>query len=100
MSRVYTGMHQPDRAAISLLEGIAVFSGQPALINDLTQLYRAAAPGSCALAGATVNLSCPLVHEQLCTASHNMSEMFSAMHDPASAGAIAQNAARNYGCTR
>ena len=104
MSRVYTGMHQPERAAISLLEGIAVNSGQTALINDLTYLYQMTAPESCALnrtaAGATVNLNCPLVHDQLCTASHNMAEMFTAMHDPASAGAIAQNAARNYGCSK
>jgi len=97
-------MRQPDQAAVSLLEGIAVYSGQPALINGLTQLYQMTAPESCALnrtsAGATVNLNCPLVHGQLCTASRNMAEMFTAMHDPASAGAIAQNAARNYGCSK
>ena len=104
MSRVYNGMRQPEQAAVSLLEGIAIYSGQPALINDLTQLYQMTAPENCALnrtsAGATVNLNCPLVHNELCTASRNMAEMFTAMHDPASAGAIAQNAARNYGCGR
>jgi tetratricopeptide (TPR) repeat protein len=104
MSRAYSGMHQPDQAAISLLEGLAVYSGQTALVNELTQLYQSTALESCALnrtaAAATINLNCPLVHDQLCTASKNMAAMFTAMRDPASAGAIAQNAAQNYGCPR
>jgi hypothetical protein len=104
MSRAYSGMGQPDQAAISLLEGIAVYSAQSSLVSALTQLYQATAPESCALtrtaAGATLNPNCPLVHAQLCTAARNMVEMFTAMRDPSSAGAIAQNAAQNYGCPR
>jgi len=104
MSRAYSGMRQPDRAAISLLEGLAVYAGQSDLVNQLTQLYQATAPESCALnrapAGVTLNLGCPLVHDQLCAASHNMVEMLTQMRDPSSAGAIAQNAAQNYGCPR
>jgi hypothetical protein len=104
MSRAYSGLREPDRAAISLLEGLAVYSGQSDLINQLTQLYQATAPESCALnraaAGVSVNLNCPTVHDQLCTASHNMVGMFTQMRDPSSAGAIAQNATQNYGCPR
>lgn len=104
MSRTYTGMGQSDQAAVSLLEGIAVYSGQPSLLSALTQLYQATAPESCALtrtaAGATLNPNCPLVHTQLCTASRNMVEMFTQMRDSSSAGAIAQNAAQNFGCPR
>jgi tetratricopeptide (TPR) repeat protein len=104
MSRAYSGMRQPGAAAISLLEGLAVYAGRSDLVNQLTQLYQAAAPDSCALnrtpAGVTVNLNCPLVHGQLCAASHNMVEMFTQMRDSSSAGAIAQNAVQNYGCPR
>jgi tetratricopeptide (TPR) repeat protein len=104
MSRAYNGMRQPGAGAISLLEGLAVYAGRSDLVKELTQLYQATAPETCALnraaAGVTVNLNCPLVHDQLCTASHNMVEMFTAMRDPSSAGAIAQNAAQNYGCPR
>jgi tetratricopeptide (TPR) repeat protein len=104
MSRAYSGMRQPGAAAISLLEGLAVYAGRSDLVNQLTQLYQATAPESCALnraaAGVTVNLNCPLVHDELCTASHNMVEMFTGMRDPSSSGAIAQNAAQNYGCPR
>ena len=104
MSRAYSGMRLPGAAAISLLEGLAVYAGRSDLLNQLTQLYQATAPESCALnraaAGVTVNLNCPLVHGELCTAYHNMVEMFTQMRDPSSAAAIAQNAAQNYGCPR
>ena len=103
IARAYDGMRQPEQAAISLLEGVAVFSARGDLVNELTQVYQATAPESCALnrapAGVTVNLNCPLVHDQLCTASHNMVEMFTRMRDSSSAAAIAQNA-QNYGCPR
>jgi tetratricopeptide (TPR) repeat protein len=102
MSHIYSGMGQPDRAAISLLEGLAVYSTQTALVNELTQLYQQTAQQSCALnrtvAGVAVNWNCPEVHTQLCTAAHNVVEMFTRMRDPSSAGATAQNAVRNYGC--
>jgi hypothetical protein len=67
-------------------------------LSELTQLYRETAPQSCALNGTAVNWNCPLVHDQLCTASHNVVAMFTAMRDPSSAAAIAQNAAQQYGC--
>ena len=99
MSAIY-GIRQPDQAAVSLLEGIAVNSAQPTLLPALTQLYRMTAPESCALNQGTVNLNCPMVHEQLCTASRNMVEMYTEMRDRASAAAMAQTAARNYGCSK
>lgn len=102
LARAYNGLGQPEPAAISLLEGLAVDSSQTALLNQLTQLYRETAPQSCALdrsrASMTLNVNCPMVHAQLCAASHNVAEMFSGMRDAASAGAVAQNAIRTYGC--
>jgi hypothetical protein len=97
LSSTYAGMGQADRAAISLLEGIAVYSGEPSLVAALTRLYQSAPPAACAL-NPTPNWSCPEVHTQFCTASHNMVEMFTAMRDSASASAIARNAVQNYGC--
>jgi hypothetical protein len=102
LSRTYSAMQQPGQAAISLLEGIALYSTQPALVSALTQLYQINPPQICALnrtaAGVTPNWNCPEVHTQLCAASRNMVEMFTQMHDAASAGSIAQNAAQNFGC--
>ena len=102
ISQTYSGMGQPEQAAISLLEGIAVDSSQTSLVSQVVQLYQETAPQSCALvsaaAGVTLNVNCPLVHTQLCTASHNVVEMFTQMRDPSSAGATAQTAVRNYGC--
>jgi hypothetical protein len=102
MARTYSGMGQPEQAAISLLEGLAVDSSQTSLVSGLTRLYQETEPRSCALnqgaAGVSLNLNCPLVHTQLCTAAHNVVAMFAAMSDPASASATAQNAVRNWGC--
>jgi protein O-mannosyl-transferase len=104
LSRAYTRLGQSDQAAVSLLEGLTVYSAQGPLLNHLTQLYQMTAPQSCALdrtsAGATLNPNCPLVHDQLCTASRNMVELFTQMRDPSSASAIAQNAAQNYACPK
>jgi tetratricopeptide (TPR) repeat protein len=102
IARTFSGLGQPEQAAISLLEGLAVDSTQAGLVAGLTQLYQETAPQSCALnrtpAGATLNLGCPLVHSELCAASRNVVAMFQAMRDPSSAGAVAQNAVRNYQC--
>jgi tetratricopeptide (TPR) repeat protein len=102
ISRTFSGMRQPGEAAISLLEGVAVYSTQAGLVSALTRLYQETAPESCALsrtaAGVTLNWNCPEVRTQLCTAAHNVVEMFTQMRDPSSAGATAQNAVRNYGC--
>jgi tetratricopeptide (TPR) repeat protein len=102
ISRTYSGMGQPEQAAISLLEGLAVDSSQTGLVSQATQLYQETAPQSCALnhtaTGVSLNLNCPMVHAQFCTASHNIVEMFTQMRDPASASAVAQNAVRSFGC--
>ena len=102
ISRTYSGMGQPEQAAISLLEGLAVDSSQTGLLSQVAQLYQETEPQSCALdrgaAGVSLNLNCPLVHRELCTASHNVAEMFTAMGDPASASAAAQKAVRSWGC--
>ena len=91
-------MGQPREAAISLLEGLTMDGAQSGLTPKLVDLYRETAPGSCALIGAQFNASCPLVHDELCTASRNAAGLFRTMRDAASASATAQNAVGAYGC--
>jgi protein O-mannosyl-transferase len=98
LSHAYAAMRQPEQAEISLLEGLSIDSNQSNLISGLTSLYRDNASQSCALNGSTLNVNCPMVHTQLCTASRNVAELFTQLRDPASAAAVAQNAVRNYGC--
>jgi tetratricopeptide (TPR) repeat protein len=102
ISRTYSGMGKPEQAAISLLEGLAMDSGQTRLVSEATELYQETAPQSCAVsrtaAGVNLNLNCPLVHTHLCAAAHNVVGMFTEMRDAASAGAVAQNAVRAFGC--
>src|SRR5207302_2552398 len=80
LSQTYTRMGRTDMAAISLLEGLTVDSTQVRLVSALVQLYRQTAPESCALTtdprGVSLNVSCPLVHAQACTASVNVRRMY------------------------
>jgi hypothetical protein len=102
LSQTYSAMHQPDQAAISLLEGLAVDRTQTRLVSALVQLYRQTAADSCALItdprGVTLNVNCPTVHAQLCTASANVRRMYLEMRDSDSAAATVQGAVGTLGC--
>lgn len=49
MSNAWTVSGDPRKAAIVLLEGVIVDPSNSRLASELVELYRAAAPGSCAL---------------------------------------------------
>jgi tetratricopeptide (TPR) repeat protein len=102
ISRACRTMGQFEQAAISLLEGLVVDPTQTRLVSEVARLYQETEPRSCALnnigKSVSLNLACPLVHTQLCAASHNVLEMYLQMRDPASATATAQKAVRSLGC--
>jgi len=101
LARAYRGMGQSAQANVSLLEGMTIYSSQSAVVSQFTQLYQPTGIDTCELnrtaAGVSLNMNCPAVRTPLCAAAHNMVEMFTQMRDPASAGALAQNA-RASGC--
>lgn len=103
MARAYRAAGQTDQANVSLLEALVIYSGQSPIVAELTHLYRPAALDSCELTtaatGVTLNMNCPLVRSHLCSAAHNMAEMFTQMRDASSAAAIARSA-QNYGCSQ
>jgi tetratricopeptide (TPR) repeat protein len=80
MSAAYRAMGDPQQAAIALMEGLAVDATHTQFISALVALYRRTDPQSCAIrtAGSSVglNLDCPLVHTQLCTASRNVALLY------------------------
>jgi hypothetical protein len=94
-------MGDPDRAAVSLLEGLVFDPGSSELAAGLAELYRQTAPASCAIRGggaANVNLDCPLVHGQLCEASHNVAVAYNQNGQAAKALATARTAVQGLGC--
>ena len=103
MAGVYRAMEDPERAAITLLEGIAMgVEGQARLAAEVVALYSQTAPDSCALAGsgssATLNFNCPLVHGEMCSAGRNAAALYRRMGRENDAIATATGAVRSLGC--
>jgi hypothetical protein len=102
LSHAYHAMGEAEPAILSLLEGLNVDGSQSGMVSEAVQLYQETAPQSCAVAstaaGPSLNADCPLVHAHLCTAARNVAGLFTTLRDPASASAVAQNAARAWGC--
>jgi len=102
-SELYLGLGKPEEAAVTLLEGLAMDPGsRTRLAAEAVELYRQAAPQSCAVAEsggpATLNLDCPLVHGQLCAAYRNIAAMYREMRRETQADAVKQGAIDSLGC--
>jgi len=102
MSAAYRAMGDPRQAAITLMEGLAVDTSHSQFVSALVALYRRTEPQSCAIrnVGASVglNLDCPLVHSQLCTASRNVALLYRQEGQEPFAAATVRNAVHDLGC--
>ena len=103
MSATWRAMGNPDQAAIALMEGFAMDAhAQGRFTSELVDLYRSTAPQSCAIAasGGSVNLNvrCPAVHNQLCSAYRNTVSRLGQLHRDADAAATRETAIANLGC--
>ena len=83
MSAAWRALGDPRQAAIALIEGLLVDKSQTKLASELVQLYRQGDPASCAITNAggalSLNLECPLVHDQVCTAVRNVKQLYRRM---------------------
>jgi len=102
MSAAYRAMGDPPQAAITLMEGLGVDSAHTQFASELVDLYRRTEPQSCAIrnesGSVSLNLDCPLVHGQLCTASRNVALLYRQMNQEPLAAATARSAIRDLGC--
>jgi len=103
MAAAYRTMRDPAAAAVTLLEGITMGEGDRSrLAADTVNLYGQTAPESCALAGSgsstTLNLNCPLVRNELCTAGRNAAALYRRMGRESDAIATASSSVRSLGC--
>ena len=74
LARAWLVQGKWEEAAIALMEGIVIDPNAGALPGELAGIYRRQAPGTCALQGNNINVECPMVHDQLCTASRNVAK--------------------------
>jgi len=101
MSGAWRAMGDPRQAAIVLIEGLLVDKSYTRLASELAELYTQTDPGSCAVAGAgalRVDPSCPMVHDQICTAFRNVKQLYMRMGQEPMAVSTGQRAVSEAGC--
>ena len=80
ISAAYTGLRQPEDAAIALLESVQVDGEKPATVASLRQLYAGFPDGGCAVEtagdGWKLNLDCPRARRDFCVAQGNLARAF------------------------
>ena len=100
MSLTRLGMGEPLEAAVPLMEGLVLNPNSTRLASDVVELYRQKAADSCAVnkGSNSINLECPLVHDQLCAASRNIAASYAATGRRAKAAETARTAIQSLGC--
>jgi tetratricopeptide (TPR) repeat protein len=102
LSAGYRGMGDPRQAAITLIEGLVTDPTDPRFAPELVELYKQTDPQGCAIrnTGGTVslNLECPLVHDQVCEASRNMERFFLQTGQPGLASRTRRTAESDLAC--
>jgi len=102
MSAAYRALGDPQQAAITLMEGLGVDPSHTQFAAELVDLYQKTQPRTCAIrnvAGSlSLNLDCPLVHSQLCTASRNVALLYHQRGQDPLAAATIQSAVTDLAC--
>jgi tetratricopeptide (TPR) repeat protein len=102
LASAYAAAGDRRKAAIALVEALAVDSTRFQLHSKLVQLYSAIDPTGCAVSreGGTegLNVDCPLVHGDICTASRNVAVTYMRTWQHAEAAAIRRTAVQDLGC--
>jgi hypothetical protein len=102
MSAAYRALSDPQQAAITLMEGLGVDPTHTQFASELLDLYQRTESQSCAIrnvgGAVSLDLDCPLVHSQLCTASRNVAVLYRQMGQRSMAVSTARSAINDLGC--
>jgi len=102
MSAAWRALGDPQQAAIALIEGLAIDSSHTQFAAELVDLYQRTEPQSCAVVNAggsvSLNINCPLVHSQLCTASRNVALLYHQKGQDALVASTVRSAVGDLGC--
>jgi len=101
-SQVFEDMRNHDLAAVALLEGMMVDPRSQRLANRIVQLYKRTASQTCAIetqgSAISFNPQCPMVHEQICQAAHNIAVVYRNSGKVDVAREVANRAVLGQGC--
>jgi tetratricopeptide (TPR) repeat protein len=103
LSKLYRASGDLPKAAAALVEAVAVDPKRTDLISTLVDLYGQIDPNGCAVSreGGEVGLNqdCPLVHNDICSASRNVIANYLRRGQEFEAGSIRHVAEKDLGCT-
>jgi len=102
LADAYSAAGDRRKAAAALVEAMALDPNRPALTGKLLELYAQIDPQGCAVSregGETsLNLNCPIVHSDLCSASRNVIASFAHIWHNFDSAAIRRTAIEDLGC--
>src|SRR5665647_486204 len=102
LASAYRTAGETRKAAMALVEALAVDSSRMQLASKLVELYSEIDPSGCAVSreGGTpgLNVDCPLVHGDICTASRNVAATYLRTWQHEHAAAIRRTAIQELGC--
>ena len=102
LASAYGAAGDTRKAAMALVEALAVDPSRMRLATKLVELYSQIDPTGCAVSheGGTssLNVACPLVHGDICTASRNVAAKYLRTWQHAEAAAIRRTAIEELGC--
>ena len=102
VASAYAAAGDPRKAAIALVEALAVDASRVQLTSKLVELYAKIDPGGCAVSRKdftpSLNLDCPLVHGDICAASRNVAVSYLRTGQRFESSAIRRTAVEELGC--
>ncbi len=103
LANLYVSNGEPRKAAAALVEALAMDPKRSDLISRLVELYGQIDPTGCAVSrdagGVSLNQDCPLVHNDICSASRNVIGNYLRRGQQFEADSIRRVAEKELGCT-
>ena len=103
ISSAYSALGDTHRAAIALIESLTLDTSDAQVASRLVALYRQIDPQGCSVRGpignAGLNMECPLVHADLCSASQNLAAIYREIGMETAAVHTSRSAVRDLGCS-
>ena len=103
LAEAYRATGELHKAALALVEAVAVDPSKRQLFSKMLGLYAELDPSGCAVSRnggtLTLNTNCPLVHKDICTASRNVASNFTRRWQHFEAASIRRTAVEELGCT-
>ena len=98
----YAAVGEYRKAAMAVVEALAIDSRRTQLGGKLVELYEKADPQGCSVShqgnDRVLNVECPMVHGDICTASGNVAHQYERDGMASNAEYIRQVATRDLGC--